>query len=104
MAVLTTQTKPLLMDVIPPVTGMAITGSCLEYRSQMTLFAWSYRMHSVQRKAGHGMIETDLSTPTICIMAVTTLLAFLSLVDIIRRMTAVAACFQVFRGQLTTMT
>lgn len=104
MAVRATRPKPLLVDIIFPVTRMAITGCCLEYRSQVTLFARSYRVHPVQRKAGHGMIETDLPTPAVFIMACFAALTLLPLVDIIRRMTAVAACFQVFRGQFTTMT
>ena len=68
MAVRATRAKPLLVDVIFPVTCMAITGCCVEYCSQVTLFARSYRMHSVQWKAGHGMIETDLSTPAVFII------------------------------------
>ena len=104
MAVRATRAKPLLVDVIFPVTCMAITGCCVEYCSQVTLFARSYRMHSVQWKAGHGMIETDLSTPAVFIMACFALLAFLPLVDIIRRMTAVAACSQLFSSQFATVT
>lgn len=104
MAVGATRANPLLVDVIFPVACPAITGCCLEYSGEMALFARSYRMHSVQREAGHGMIETNLPTPAVCIMTCFALLSFLPLVDIIRRMTAVAVCSQVFSSQFATVT
>jgi len=92
------------VDIIFLVTVVAVTGCRLEYRGQMTLLAWSYRVHPVQREAGHGMIETDPFTPAVLIMACITLLSFLALVDIIRRMAAETTCSQAFRSQFTPVT
>lgn len=104
MATPAVRTQTSLMYIIRLMTCITVTGRPLELGRQVTLLARRYRMQANERETCHVMHEAYAVTPAILIMTVLTLLALLALVDIVRRMTVIAAHRQFLRMDITLVT
>ena len=104
MAEFATLPKAQLMYIIRLVTNAAVTCCRFKFRIQVAFLAGRHGMQADQGKACHVMLETDALTPTIFIMALFTLLSFLSLVDIILSMATETAQRKLFSVSLSPVT
>lgn len=87
MAANTTDTQSSAVFIVALMTGLTIHSNSLKRSSDVTRLAGNRCVQTNQRKVSKVMIEHNIQMPALFVMAVTTLLTLLALVNIYVGMT-----------------
>lgn len=104
VAVLALNSQRCLVFIVVPVAAHALQFGILESGRQMAFFTGHRGVQAKQGEAGQVVIENNTVAPAGHLMAALTLLAFLSLVNIIRLVAAETGGREVFIVNVAAMT